>query len=129
MRNINDHPITDDEKRAALAAAIQLLEATTTPGDMRPAALRSLAEEIAVENAPEEVAARIVKGLDWHLGNWWYAKTITGIYEFKNWNVDPSGPAWLSMPGERSQKACRNIDEARKVAQHHFNAAILSVLA
>jgi hypothetical protein len=128
MRNLNDHPITTDEKLAALAVAIELLETSNTPGDMRPVALRSLAEEI-VERAPEEVAARIVKELDWHLGNWWYAKTIIGNYEFKNWNVDPSGPAWLSMPGERNQKACRNIDEARKVAQRHFNAAILSVLA
>ncbi len=129
MRNLNDHPITDDEKRAALAAAIGLLEATATPGDIGPAALKALADDIATGKAPAAVSGRIVKGLEWHLGNWWYAKTIIGNYEYKNWHMDQSGPAWLSLPGEWDQKGCRNIDEAREIAQRHFNAAILSVIA
>jgi hypothetical protein len=47
MRNLKDHPITLAEKLHALESAIELIAAQGKLGDIRPAALRSISQDLS----------------------------------------------------------------------------------
>jgi hypothetical protein len=47
MRNLKEHPITVDEKLAALKSAVELIQAQGKLGDVRATALKAIAREIS----------------------------------------------------------------------------------
>jgi hypothetical protein len=125
MRNINQHPITKAEKISALNHAIETHETSAKLGDIRPAALKAVLRDITDVSEP---SSTVFKELDWQCGNWWYSKTILGLYEYKNWDRDKNGPAWLHFPDETRMIPCKTIDEAKAKAWAHYTNVIGSAL-
>lgn len=56
MRNLLQHPITQEEKLSAIRSAIDLLLAQGKIGDIRPAALREVLKEIEAKPASTVIA-------------------------------------------------------------------------
>lgn len=125
MRNLNQHPITQAEKISALNHAIGNQEASAKLGDIRPVALKAVLRDITEGS---EATNTHIKELDWQCVNWWYSKTILGLYEYKNWDRDQNGPAWLHFPDQTPAVPCKTIEEAKAKARSHYTTIVGSVL-
>ncbi len=125
MRNLQQYPITQDEKISAVQHAIEAQQATAKIGDIRPAALAAVLRDLTNAGEPAEP---LFKDLDWQCGNWWYAHTIIGSYHYKNWWMDINGAAWLHFPDGSSAVPCKSIEEAKAKAMAHFSQIVKTAL-
>lgn len=125
MRNLQQHPITQDEKISAVQHAIEAQQASAKLGDIRAAALNAVLRDLTDASDASEP---LIKDLDWQCGNWWYAETIIGSYHYKNWWMDKNGAAWLHFPDGTPEIPCKSIEEAKAKAMAHFAGIVKSVL-